>query len=390
MNSEINLIPQLNFWSVLLIVCAGQAFFLSLVFFFHKKGNIKANRILAVLIFCFSFYFVFIAAYWSNYLVEFPHLVGTLRIFNYSWGPLFYLYISEVLEKNKTFNYKKLLHFIPAVISISMGLPLFLLDTETKVEIAKRMLTSEYDGFSFANILPAVMFNLHILFYTTLSILKLNMFSKNQNGNKTTLESLNYNWLIKLSFGFTAFFLSWFCYEILMSAGIKYHIEVDYAITFFGVIIIYLIAIYTMKQPEIFSGISNIKPEPKYEKSSISKQEAETYLNKLNEIMKDEKLYLNPELNIRMLADLLEITPHKFSQLINEFLKINFSDYLNNYRIEEAKERLVDPEYSNYTILSIAYDVGFNNKVSFNNAFKKITGMTPSEYKFSKSPHFTN
>ena len=390
MNSEINLIPQLNFWSVLLLICAGQSFFLSVILLFHKKGNITANRILSVLMFFFSYYFAFIAAYWTNYLIEFPHMLGTLRILNYSWGPLFYLYVSAVLEKDKTFELRKLLHFLPAIIYAIISYRIYIMDADAKVRLLKIMLTSGYENVGIETLLPSALFNLHIFVYILFSLKKINSFSKNINGNKHTLEYINYSWLKKLSIGFVGFFLAWFFYEILMFLGIKYYIEADYVITFFGVVVIYMIAVYTIRQPEIFSGISVIKPEAKYEKSSISEEEAKDYINKLHEIMRKDKLYLKPDLNLKTLAELLDISQHKLSQVINEFLKMNFAEYLNNYRVEEAKARLINPDFSNYTILSIAFDVGFNNKVSFNNAFKKITGTTPSEYKFSKSPHYTN
>ena len=390
MNQEINLIPQLNFWSVLLLICAGQAFFLSIILIFHKKGNITANRTLAVLIFFFSYYFAFIAAYWTNYLIEFPHMLGTLRILNYSWGPLFYLYVSALLAREKVFNFRKLLHFLPAIIYVIISYRIYIMDTDAKVRLLKIMLSSGYDNVSIEMLIPSALFNLHIFVYIIFSLKKINSFSKNINGNKNSLEYINFNWLKKFSIGFVGFFLAWFFYEILMFAGIKYYIEADYVITFFGVVVIYTIAIHTIRQPEIFSGISVIKPEAKYEKSSISEEEAGVYINKLDEIMREDKLYLKPDLNLKTLADLLDISQHRLSQVINEFLKMNFAEYLNNYRVEEAKARLVNPEFSNYTILSIAFDVGFNNKVSFNNAFKKITGITPSEYKFSKSPHYTN
>ena len=212
MNPEINLIQQLNFWSVLLLICAGQAFFLSIILFFLKKGNTVANRILSVLIFFFAYYFAFIAAYWTNYLIEFPHMLGTLRILSYSWGPLFYLYVTAVLEKDKNFDPRKLLHFLPAVIYILISYRIFIMDTDAKVRLLKLMLTSSYDDLSIFLILPSAIFNLHILFYTILSIRKINTFSKKLNGNKNTLDYINYNWLLKLTFGFIGFFLSWFFY----------------------------------------------------------------------------------------------------------------------------------------------------------------------------------
>ena len=77
---------------------------------------------------------------------------------------------------------------------------------------------------------------------------------------------------------------------------------------------------------------------------------------------------------------------HALSQLINEELGQNFFDYINSFRIQEFERRLVDPRNAHVSILGIAMDVGFNSKSSFNTAFRKFKGMTPSEYRKNLSP----
>ena len=81
------------------------------------------------------------------------------------------------------------------------------------------------------------------------------------------------------------------------------------------------------------------------------------------------------------LAGDLGLSVHYLSEVLNSRLKQNFSDLINSYRIKEAIKMLKDPNYENEKIINIAYDSGFNNKASFNNAFKKYTGMTPGKYK---------
>ena len=385
MTSNLNVTPELNFWSILLIICAGQALFFSIIFFTHKKGNRIANRFLALLIFFFSFYFAFISLFWSKYLIVFPNLAQTTTIVNYLWGPLFYLYVSELLQKNKSFNYKNLFHFTPAAVSIIYYSRFYFIDHEKKVNYVKLMISDESYGGSATTLLLSAIVIVHIFMHTIFAVKKLKNYSEKNKAASNTLDFVNYKWLQKLSVGFVGFFLSWFIYEILMYSGIKYHVEVDYLITFFGVVIVYTAAIISLRQPEIISGTSEIKGEPKYERTVISKEEAENYLSQLNSLMNEDKLFLNSELNIRMLAETIGISHHKLSQVINEFTKMNFSDYLNKYRIEEAKQRLVNPNYASVTVLSIAYDVGFNNKASFNNAFKKITGQTPTEFRTTES-----
>lgn len=96
-----------------------------------------------------------------------------------------------------------------------------------------------------------------------------------------------------------------------------------------------------------------------------------------------ERPYLNPELTLTQLASDLDITTHHLSQIINEQFKLNFFEYINQFRVEEVKSRISNPEFENYSFLGIALDSGFNSKSSFNRIFKKFTNQTPTQYKSS-------
>ena len=103
--------------------------------------------------------------------------------------------------------------------------------------------------------------------------------------------------------------------------------------------------------------------------------------------MEEDKLFTDSDLNLQLLAQKLAISPYYLSQIINVKLHKNFFDFINRYRIDEAKKILSQPKNDHYTILSIAYEVGFNNKTSFNAAFKKHTSRTPSQFRNSQKQH---
>jgi AraC-like DNA-binding protein len=92
------------------------------------------------------------------------------------------------------------------------------------------------------------------------------------------------------------------------------------------------------------------------------------------------KPYVNPNLTIHELAGALKMPPHVLSKVINEGFGKNFFDFINAYRVEEFKRRMDDPRAKQYTLLSLAFDVGFNSKTAFNRAFKKLTNQTPKDY----------
>jgi AraC-like DNA-binding protein len=79
----------------------------------------------------------------------------------------------------------------------------------------------------------------------------------------------------------------------------------------------------------------------------------------------------------------MKISNHNLSEVINSRLNLSYYDFINSHRVEEFKNRIADPENEKYNMLSIAFDSGFKSKGTFNSIFKKLTGMTPSEYKSS-------
>ncbi|MCX6584641.1 MAG: helix-turn-helix domain-containing protein [Candidatus Aminicenantes bacterium] len=121
-------------------------------------------------------------------------------------------------------------------------------------------------------------------------------------------------------------------------------------------------------------------------RTAINPLFAEQCIKKLSYLMELEKLYREESISLQYLAEKLSITPHLLSQLLNEKLNITFPDYINNYRIEEARKLLVDPDWADRKVISIAFEVGYNTKAAFYGVFKKCTGMTPSEYRKTRNP----
>ncbi len=121
-------------------------------------------------------------------------------------------------------------------------------------------------------------------------------------------------------------------------------------------------------------------PKRKYKKSLLNKDLLQEYKTKLEQLMSNEKPYLDPSLSIRSLAKMLDIPPNQLSQLLNEGFDKNFSEYINSYRLETFKSKVADPSQQHLTILALAFESGFNSKTVFNTFFKKMMGKTPKAY----------
>jgi len=121
--------------------------------------------------------------------------------------------------------------------------------------------------------------------------------------------------------------------------------------------------------------------DSRYKTHVLTPKTVKKYMLELLTVMKEEKPYLDPNMTVTKLAKRLGVSKEHISQTINQCFYMNFNQFLNKYRIEEAKERLKDPKESQYVVFKIALDVGFNSKSTFNTAFKKFTGMNPSQYR---------
>ncbi|MCB2408036.1 helix-turn-helix domain-containing protein [Hymenobacter lucidus] len=133
--------------------------------------------------------------------------------------------------------------------------------------------------------------------------------------------------------------------------------------------------------PESAAPLPTSMPVPRYQNSGLPPQLARHWAQRLEELMQTEHLYRRSDLRLDTLADRLGLSRHHLSQVLNEQLGLHFFEYVNSLRVAEAQELLRNMSRRQLYIIEVAYAVGFNNKVSFNKAFKAATGLTPSEFR---------
>jgi AraC-like DNA-binding protein len=146
--------------------------------------------------------------------------------------------------------------------------------------------------------------------------------------------------------------------------------------------LVYALGYLKMRRPD--ASEREKLPVRKTEKLQLTPERSGRYLNKLLQFMEQERPFTDGDLTIQKLAHKLAIPAPHLSQTINERLGKSFPDFINSYRIEEAKKHLLDPAKKHYTVLAIAEEVGFNSKSSFNEVFKKHVKMTPTEFRESR------
>jgi AraC-like DNA-binding protein len=121
----------------------------------------------------------------------------------------------------------------------------------------------------------------------------------------------------------------------------------------------------------------------KYGRSGLAGADLEKHASSLLKIMETKKPWVDSGLNLQDLADFCGMSRHNLTEVINRSFEKNFCDFVNEYRVAEFKRLLARPDSANFTILALAFDAGFNSKATFNAAFRKASGITPSEYRKS-------
>jgi YesN/AraC family two-component response regulator len=155
----------------------------------------------------------------------------------------------------------------------------------------------------------------------------------------------------------------------------------DYIVASYMAAIMYITTFYIIRNSIVFKPESAvISNTAKYQKSSLKDVDKEMIINRLEILMKEEKVFKNNLLSLNELSKKAGIAPHHLSQVLNESTGKTFFEYLATFRVEEA-QKILSSESNNLTIEEIAEEVGYNSKSAFNKIFKKYTGYTPSEYR---------
>jgi AraC-like DNA-binding protein len=368
------------------IVTVAQLILFALFLLGAKKDRGSDKKILAFFLLANSFYiFNFLALRYRTEII--PYTVNIFFIghtFGFLFGPLLYLYTHAVTSRDFHFSIKDTLHLLPFVFVFCMTLVLYQFQPyEVKLKLLK---TGLYDITSFT------------IYFICLQAITLSYLSKAfqlaRRKNKklklyfSSLEKINFEWL-KLVV--TAFLVMWI---VDIIALVMYFLgistitstELLYFISLFiNFIFANLLILKNLKLPSTEDTSEKEIGRHKYENSRLTEQEKSDILFRLENLMKGEKLYLNSSLNLGETAEHLNIAPRYLSQVINELKEQNFYDYVNSYRIDEAKKFLGDSKHENDKILAILGECGFNSKSAFNTMFKKVTGITPSEYRKRKN-----
>lgn len=309
-------------------------------------------------------------------------------------GPCIWFYFLSVTNTEFQFKKQHWPHFILPVAILLLYIFKFAVDFLTEFPFPKTEAFQYGTRGSLAELdksTPVLLISyISVFFYLWKSLRVFQEYKTYLNGNFSETASLSFVWLQRMlwavSIGIGFFFL--FFLLSLFTDFMSYRIS-WFAYSGLGVLIYYLsINGYINRTPQF----RKLQFEPEQNLLNDAKTSGEVPLTeelpanwahwkvKFEQVMTLQRPYLNPELTLAELAALLETTPQIVSRLINSGFGQNFNDYINARRVEEVVSRIKKGDHKKHTFTSLAFDSGFNSKATFNRAFRKHTGQTPSSW----------
>ena len=367
---------------IIAIITVAQLLLFALFLLSAKKDRTPDKIALALFLLANGFFILdFLSFRYTNLIIPFSvNLFFIGNAFGFLFGPLLYLYTKAVTSKDFQFLAKDILHLIPFAIVFCMILFLYQFQSyEVKLELLK---TDIFDATGFT--IYFISMQVVIFTYLLISYQIARKKNKNLKSYFSSIEKINFDWLKLVVTAFCVMWvvdiINWTLYILNANTAILMQF-LGFISLLINFIFANLLILKSLKLPQIDVDRENGIEKPKYVNSPLSDHEKDDILTRLENLMANEKLYLNSSLNLGETARHLNIAPRYLSQVINELKEQNFYDYVNGYRINEAMRILIDPNHESDKIISVQLDCGFNSKSVFNTVFKKITGVTPSEYR---------
>ncbi|MBO9591362.1 MAG: AraC family transcriptional regulator [Niabella sp.] len=369
-----------------------------LILLIAKPQKTTADKILTAWQFLATIHLVYLYLFVTEQYKEVPVVLGWELPFPFIHGPFLYLY-TLYLTNQQQYKNRWIWHFLPFLVVYIIWIPVLIQSPEQKLYTYTHGLPG-YKGVIVGQTIATIVSGIG---YVIASLVLLKRHRRNIDGQFSNTGKITLNWLRYLIGGIGVI---WFFVTFYLTAQTLY-ISVSLFIFFLG--------FFGVRQEGIFNRSSSVvqPPQPlpdenpvllkemtaapatpapavfmenaapgkvKYEKSTLTEDDATEIHRRLVQLMQDTRLFKNAELTLGDVAGQLDIHSGILSQVINSKTEKSFYDYINHLRVEEFKKIVALPNNQNYTLLSLAFECGFNSKSSFNRNFKKFTGLAPSEY----------
>lgn len=419
--------------TILCTIGVVQGVILAVVLLFARSGHRLANAIVAALTMFTALNLLHRLAISMGFWHEYPTFAFALNSLIYTLGPLLYLYAFCLTRGS--LRHRQWLHFLPAIgVFLAMNLPLWQLSSTEQGQLVWHMWGNYPDPMGSTVIWglphriwhPMMTFmthgflgSVHWAAYCVLVLILIRGHNRRLQQHFSSLEQMNLRWLRTLAIACVAaaaFYLLFNRIPYLLFEEIDRSTLGPNLYLIVLVLLLYGIAISALFQPSLISGVvqafdsepiwpGSREPRPslvdkadstlndtesmgappqsnlKYQRARLGIGEGQRYKIALMEAMESQELYLNCDLTLPDLAGASGLPARQISQVLNSHMNQNFFSFVNSYRIQLAQNMLLDADTSDMPIVELALEVGFKSKSSFYDAFKRVTNMTPTQFK---------
>jgi AraC-like DNA-binding protein len=371
----------LTFIDIILIASIVQSLALSVFLLLPANIRMVGNQLLVVTLVCFAAGLAEIFLYGTGLAERYPNLAYVGTLISLLQAGTLYLYAKSLMFRDFKLRKQHAVHTLLFwVVSAIFVVEYYLQPTEVKIQI---LLQRDHPGVLTSPLLAVAIHGV-VIGYLYATIRSINQFGVGLRKVFSNIKNKQLAWLRFLLVGYSAVWTISMFY-CLAAHVFKRSAEAEWIVAFGGItgfLFINYLFVNALKQPVIFTGLTA-------EEASLLMENDEELgpgfvddelKSRLLRYMKEEKPYLYSNLTVAQLARRFGMQPRELSQLVNQGFNQNFFEFIGHYRIEEAKSMLAEPGNPR-SILDVMYEAGFNSKSVFNTAFKKATGLTPSQYR---------
>lgn len=301
-------------------------------------------------------------------------------------APLIYFYVKSTLTPNFRLLKKHIKHFIPWVIFFVLKMGILIYDAQQPgfADSQNGYLVINYE-WPYLSRIVSVFSIAQMLLYLAFSFQLFFNYKKDIQQFFSNTAKKELNWIRNFLFIYSFIFLYGICQIFIEEFIAEMSWTQRWWIQFFSALALLYFGVKGYFTDFDFLSIfekskSSFEPKLSVANSDVISEKIETGKKAINTLFQEEKIFLDPELNLTQLSEKTELNRAEVSEVINLGFGKNFNDFVNQFRIEEFKRRLGDGDHQQFSLVSLAFECGFNSKATFNRVFKKEVKLTPTEY----------
>jgi AraC-like DNA-binding protein len=380
---------SINVFNIFVLLGSIQGFIMAGVFLFSKKLNRKSNFFLALLLLSFSMVNMANCLWDMGFSKQEP-LLSHLPL---NWTLLIpfalYFFIKHLINPEYKLSAKEYLLTVPFAIQITQKL------LQLYLHFANPHLLKQWQPY-FTLLIKSleVIAIVYCVVVFAISIRNITRFEKLLQNQFAEIERRSLLWIKNILLKVALLLALWIVPYVFAAINETNANQYMYPLWIGMTVVVYWLAWSMFSRRDLFEytppQILEPAETPSTSEAQIIKEKTnlekwEQHYAELTRLMEEENLYLDFDISMSSLAEKMQLSNGYLSQIINQKTGLNFYDYINQYRVAEVKRRLKHPAFTHLSIYGLAMDCGFKSKSTFNSVFKKMTGLTPTEYRKNNS-----